>query len=215
MLGAGFRCHFSNGVPFPESWIIRVPSRDDGRYSWRPEIYGSSHVTYLPDGPARSTRAQLDEFWAAAKAARPDAALGDDYQVRWIGLDDATTQQIFELIASGDKTGTFTLPWIIERTDQPEPAVGDCIILIAYDGTPTQLVRLTDVQRVNFGEISATHTAIDGSPVRALEVWKPLHTQYWNTLLAPWSMTVSPDMPVLIEPFELLYPQPAAGLPGP
>lgn len=163
-------------------------------------------MTYLPEGPARPTAAQLEQFWESARAALPEAGLDADYQVRWIGLDDETTQQIADLIAAGDKTGTFTLPWIIERTDQPEPAVGDCIILIAFDGTPTQLVRLTRIQRVPFGEITASHTAIDGSPVRALEIWKPLHTQYWNALLAPWSMTVAEDMPVLIETFELLYP---------
>lgn len=166
-------------------------------------------MNYLPDGPTHPTQAQLDHFWTEAKAALPGAGVGDEYQVRWIGLDDESTEQIFSLIASGDKNGTFTLPWIIERTDQPQPAVGDCIILIAFDGTPRQLVRLTDVQRVNFGDITAAHTAIDGSPVRALEVWKPLHTQYWNGMLAPWSMTVAEDMPVLIEPFELLYPRPS------
>lgn len=166
-------------------------------------------MTYLPAGCGHPSQEQLDGFWAQARAACPDAGLAASYQVRWIGLDDETTQQIFELIAAGDKTGTFTLPWVVERTGQPDPAEGDCIILIAFDGTPTQLVRLTHIQRVPFGAITAEHTAVDGTPVRALEVWKPLHTQYWNAMLAPWSMTVSEDMPVLIEKFELLFPPPA------
>ena len=163
-------------------------------------------MTYLPAGPTHPTAEQLDHFWQQAQAAGADVDIGSDYQVRWIGLDDPTTQQIFDLIAAGDKNGTFTLPWIIQRTDQPEPVVGDYIILIAFDGTPTQLVRLTHIEQVPFGEITAAHTAIDGSPVRALEVWKPLHTQYWNAMLEPWSLTVSEDMPVLIESFQLLYP---------
>ena len=164
-------------------------------------------MTYLPDGPTHPTPAQFDAFWKEAGQARPDEAIGDTYQVRWIGLDDETTQQIFGLIAAGDKTGTFTLPWIVERTAQPEPAAGDCIILIAFDGTPTQLVRLTGIERVAFGDITAAHTQIDGSSVRALEIWKPMHTQYWNGLLAPWSMTVTDEMPVLVEALDLLYAQ--------
>jgi uncharacterized protein YhfF len=164
-------------------------------------------VTYLPKGPTRPTQSQLDAFWRTVREARPEAGLPDQYQVRWIGLDDETTGQIFELIAAGDKNGTFTLPWIIERTDQADPVAGDCIVLIAFDGTPTQCVRLTQIDRVPFGEITAEHTAIDGSPVRALDVWKPLHTQYWNALLEPWSLNVSDDMPVLVEAFELIYPQ--------
>jgi len=160
---------------------------------------------YLPEGPTRPTLAALDVFWAAAKKARPDAGLGDQYQVRWIGLDAPSTQQIIDLIRARDKTGTFTLPWIVERTDQPEPKVGDDIILIDFDGAPTLLVKLTDVRTVAFGAVTAADTAIDGSPVRDLAVWKPLHTAYWGALLEPFGLAITDDMPFWAEPFTLIY----------
>ncbi len=160
---------------------------------------------YLPDGPARPTRAALDAFWAAAKAACPDAALGETYQVRWIGLDAPSTQQIIDLIRIKDKTGTFTLPWIVSRTDQPEPQAGDDIILIDFDGAPTLLVKLTRVDSIRFGDVTAADIAIDGSPVRDLAAWKPLHTSYWSGLLEPFGLSVSDDMPFWAEPFELIY----------
>jgi uncharacterized protein YhfF len=133
------------------------------------------------------------------------ADLAAEYQPRWIGLDDSTTEDVIELIRSGDKSGTFTLPWIIEHTDQPTPAVGDPIILVDFKGRPRLLVRLTDITTVAFGDITATHTRIDGTPVRDLAVWKPLHTRYWNNLLAPYQLEVSTAMPVLVEKFELLH----------
>jgi len=160
---------------------------------------------YLPEGPTRPSRASLDAFWTEARAAHPGAALSVDYQVRWIGLDRPTTQQIFDLVRSGDKTGTFTLPWIVERTDQPPPAVGDCVILIDFDGQPVMLVRLERVHEVAFGAITAADTAIDGSPVRDLAVWKPLHTQYWGALLQPFGLQVTPDMPVWVEKFSVVH----------
>ncbi|MGI9344447.1 MAG: ASCH domain-containing protein [Gammaproteobacteria bacterium] len=160
---------------------------------------------YLPTGCAEPDRAQLDAFWRDACRALPDAALPDTYEVRWIGLDDETTRQVIELIEIGDKTGTFTLPWLVERTDQPVPAVGATIILVDFAGAPRLTVRLTAIELVNFGAITAAHTAIDGTPVRDLGVWIPLHTRYWNGLLAPHGLTVAADMPVWIERFELLY----------
>jgi len=160
---------------------------------------------YLPDGPTRPSTDALEAFWAEARAAHPQATLVPEYQVRWIGLDRPTTQQIFDLIRSGDKTGTFTLPWIVARTDQPTPAVGDCIILIDFEGVPTLLVRLERVHEVAFGAITAADTAIDGSPVRDLAVWKPLHTQYWGALLQPFGLQVSPDMPVWVEKFSIVH----------
>ncbi|MSR00429.1 MAG: ASCH domain-containing protein [Gammaproteobacteria bacterium] len=165
---------------------------------------------YIPTGPARPTLASLEEFWNQARIANPGIGLNSDsihmaYQVRWIGLDAPTTQQIFELIRSGDKIGTFTLPWIIEQTNQATPMVGAYIILINFDGTPTQLVRMKKIYEVSFGKITAKDTAIDGSPVRDLAIWKPLHTAYWGALLKPFNLTVTEEMPVLVEIFELLF----------
>jgi uncharacterized protein YhfF len=160
---------------------------------------------YLPAGPARPDPRALEAFWAEAQAACPGAIHAPRCSVRWIGLDAPTTRQIFDLIRIGDKRGTFGLPWIYERTAQPDPVHGDCIVLIDFDGTPTMLVELGAVYRIAFGDITARDTAIDGTPVRDPATWKPLHTQYWNGLLTPFGLRVTPDMPVWIEPFELRY----------
>ena len=71
---------------------------------------------YLPDGPARPSNAELEAAWDAACQKWPELLAGPGYQVRWIGLDHDSTEQVLDLILAGDKTGTFTLPWIIERT---------------------------------------------------------------------------------------------------
>lgn len=162
-------------------------------------------MIWLPDGCARPAPAELQVYWEKARAALPKANLSDDYQVRWIGLDDATTEEVIELIIAGDKTGTFSLPWLIQNTGQPEPASGDCIILVDFSGHPRLLVRLTEITTVEFGKITAKDTSIDGSPVRDLAIWIPLHTGYWNSLLAPFDLGVTEAMPVLVEKFELLY----------
>jgi uncharacterized protein YhfF len=164
-------------------------------------------MRYLPEGCVRPDEAALELFWQQARNDLPASNLPTDYQVRWIGLDRETTAEVLDLIRVRDKTGTYTLPWIVARTDQPQPRVGDAIILIDFDGSPALLVRLSAIFEAPFGKITAEHTAIDGTPVRDLAVWKPLHTQYWNGLLAPFAMSVSDDMPVWIEKFELLYPE--------
>jgi uncharacterized protein YhfF len=165
-------------------------------------------LTYLPEGCARPEKSALEAFWKEVNQHPVATNLPPDYEVRWIGLDADSTAEVLDLIRTGDKTGTFTLPWIVARTDQPTPRVGAVIILIDFDGTPALLVRLTDIAEIPFGQITSEHTVIDGSPVRDLSIWKPLHTQYWNAMLAPFGMRVSADMPVWIEKFELLYPDP-------
>jgi uncharacterized protein YhfF len=158
-----------------------------------------------PEVTAPSTSA-LHAFREAAMAANPGLRLDDDNcEVRWIGLDAQSTLQIFELIRIGDKRGTFTLPWLVERTSRRPPAAGNYIVLIDMDGTPTLLLRVTEVREALFGQVTAADTEVDGSPVRDPAVWIPLHTQYWNAMLQPFGLSVSPEMPFWIEPFELIY----------
>lgn len=167
-------------------------------------------MNWLPPGPARPSTAALEDLLARAGLA-DDAAARASVQVRWIGLDAPTTRSIFELIRKGDKTGTFTLPWIVERTGLAPPAVGQRMVLIDHDGTPVLLLRTTEVREVVFGRVTAADIAIDGSPVRDPAIWKPLHTDYWNALLQPFGLAVSDDMPFWAERFTLLFDAEAGG----
>ena len=160
---------------------------------------------HLPEGATPPQPEALAAFLAAAAGSRPDVAMVGNCQVRWIGVDRESTHRIFDLIRTGDKTGTFTLPWIVERTGQAEPAPGRLLVLIDMNGTPTLLVRTTSVRLAIFGRVTTEDTAVDGSPVRDPAVWIPLHTRYWNGLLQPFGLAVSDDMPFWIEAFELVY----------
>lgn len=164
----------------------------------------SPEINYLPEGCARPDPAALDRFWQSAVAAQPRLAAAGACQVRWIGLDHESTEQVLALIEAGDKTGSFTLPWIVAHTTQPEPRVGDLIILIDFLGQPRLLVQLTGIEEVTFGALDERHTAVDGPPVRALAIWKPLHTRYWNAMLKPFGLQVTADMPVLVERLQLI-----------
>ncbi len=160
---------------------------------------------YLPEGPSRPEMDSLEGFFSGACRGSRNVELEAGFQVRWIGLDALTTLQIFDRIRSGDKRGTFALPWVQTRTGQPEPKAGDQLILINFDGRPTLLVRLTEVYLQRFGSTTAEDTSIDGQPVRDLATWIPLHTRYWNKVLAPFGLSVTPDMPFWVEKFELIY----------
>jgi len=143
---------------------------------------------------------------ARAQPANPSLELAaDNVEIRWIGLDAESTLQIFDLIRTGDKRGTFTLPWIVERTGSPVPAVGRLLVLIDMGGKPVLLTRVIRVDHAVFGAVRAEHTVIDGSPVRDPATWVPLHTFYWNNHLQPFGLEVSPEMPFWIEEFELVY----------
>ena len=156
----------------------------------------------IADGPALPNTEQIDRFWE--RAQNLFAGLGDDYQVRSLGIDAESTSQILEYIKTRDKVATFSLPWVIEANGFPYSEPGTPMVLCDYAGTPHLIVKLTDVRETTFGDIGYAESSLDGPPVQDPEVWVPLHREYWNGLLAAYGRECTNDMPVLIEPFDYI-----------
>ena len=118
----------------------------------------------ISDGPAQPNPADIDTFWERACGQHLD--LGDDYQVRSLGIDAETTIQILEYIKTRDKVATFSLPWVIEANGFPYSEPGTPIVLCDYIGTPHLIVRLTEVRETTFGEIGYAESSLDGPEIR-------------------------------------------------
>ena len=162
------------------------------------------HKVIADDGPEQNPDVELlDAFWQQAIKAVPEIAR--DHQVRSIGIDEETTDLIIEFIKTGEKIGTYSLPWLMEAEGHPKAMPDTPIILISYNGIPKVVVQITGVYETTFGNISLNDTSLDGPPVRDLDVWIPLHTDYWNGLLSKHNRVCTSDMPVLVEKFKFIY----------
>mgnify|MGYP001158097409 FL=1 len=154
----------------------------------------------IADRPAQPDPGAIDAFWK--RACDQKSGLGSDYQVRSIGIDAETTEQIFAYIKTREKVATFSLPWVIDANDFPFAKAGTPVVLCDYQGVPRLIVRLTEIRETTFGAIGHAETSLDGPPVQDPDVWIPLHRNYWNGLLENYGRECTDDMPVLIEPFE-------------
>jgi uncharacterized protein YhfF len=125
------------------------------------------------------------------------------WEARLIGADEAMVELILGVMASGEKSMTFSLPWLSGSDDPRPPAVGSCLVALGFDGQPRLLLQFTEVLALNFGEVGAQHLAREGIPMRDPVAWKALHTAVWNQVMAPLGKSVSDDMPVWAEYFEL------------
>ena len=162
------------------------------------------HLVIADDGPEQNPDVELlGAFWQQAIMAVPEIAR--DHQVRSIGIDEETTDLIIQFIKTGEKIGTYSLPWLMEAEGHPKAMPDTPIILVSYDGIPKVVVQITSVYETTFGEINLNETLLDGPPVRDLDVWIPLHTEYWNGLLLKHNRVCTADMPVLVEKFKFIY----------
>ena len=150
----------------------------------------------------------LDSFLGKCEAALPGTKVRQAYRTRCIGWNLETSTSICEHVAAGDKTGTFSLPWLHASLPDTKPDIGQFVVLSNYDGEPQALLRTMALTLVTFKDIDETHTALDGPSVRDLTVWRGIHTTYWNSLLEAIGKQVEDDMPVIVERFACVYPAP-------
>jgi uncharacterized protein YhfF len=125
---------------------------------------------------------------------------------RSIGSDADMVKLILGVISSGEKSMTFSLPWLAGQAGHAPPQVGQLLVALDAGGEPALLMRLTEVKPMRFGQVSAADLAREGIPMRDPVAWRALHTTVWNHKLAPLGLHVSDDMPVWAEYFDLLQP---------
>ena len=158
-------------------------------------------MAVTPDHPA------VARFWAEAQNHLPSDAVTQTPHLRSIGSTKEVSDMILGVILAGEKTGTFSLPWVHVRQPEARPEIYGLSILTDFGGAPRALLRTMSLTIVPYRDIDASHTACEGKGARDLAVWRKIHWPYWASMLKPYGLEPSEDMPVCVERFALLYPK--------
>lgn len=141
------------------------------------------------------------------------------------GDDAATADHLLDLVLTGRKTATASAYRDYEHEARgraaADPEPGDTLVhteldlalpepgllAILLDGShnPRALIRITDVQTVRFGDVSAEHARLEGEGDLSLEYWRTAHRAFFAAS-SPHGEDVSEDTLVVLERFEVLVP---------
>lgn len=162
-----------------------------------------SRKAYAGAMTAASHEPEVDAFLQAHGVTAGEAM---DVETRRLGADPQMVERILSAITDGEKTMTFSLPWLADEEARRPPAPGRLIVLLDAVDSPRLLLRLTEVRELTFGSVDASDLSREGSPMRDPEAWRALHEWVWNARLEPLGKGVTADMPVWAEYFERLDP---------
>jgi uncharacterized protein YhfF len=151
--------------------------------------------------------AAVARFWEGARKQLPPDAPEQNPHLRSIGSSKEVSDMILSVILAGEKTGTFSLPWVHVRQPEARPEIFGLSILTDFGGAPRALLRTMSLTIVPYRDIDASHTACEGKGARDLGVWRKIHWPYWAAMLKPYGLTPTEDMPVCVERFALLCPK--------
>jgi uncharacterized protein YhfF len=112
------------------------------------------------------------------------------------------------LVRGGRKRATAPSLWGLLSRGEPLPDVGTLDLITAWDGEARAIIRTTRVVICPFSHVSADHAAAEGEGDGSLSWWRRVHLEYYSRELAETQYTVSEEMPIVCQYFELVYPPP-------
>ncbi|MGI5951428.1 MAG: ASCH domain-containing protein [Brooklawnia sp.] len=120
------------------------------------------------------------------------------------GATPEHADELGALVVAGTKTATASALWDYEAEGEPLPEVGTMGIVLDSAGRPMALIITTQVRVVPFDEVDAAHAHAEGEGDRSLAYWREVHQRFF-TEYAAHDRGFAPDMPVVLERFEMLY----------
>ena len=142
------------------------------------------------------------ELWAAYRTAHPEA--GEDYEAWAYGADP---DGLAELTRAGVKTATASAGPLYELEGEPLPETGEHSVILDSRDEAVCVIRTTRVYTVPFNQVSAEQARKEGEGDHSLAYWRRVHEDFFRAELAEAGLAFTPDMPVVCEEFEVVYPK--------
>lgn len=153
---------------------------------------------------AREVTPAVEAFWETCIKQATETKTPDFYRVRYFGSDAGMARRLLDIIASGEKTVTFTTPWVYEGDRNATPVVGGYTVVTDFEGKPEVLLRTTGVKTLAYSEVTEDESRFEGDGARTLEAWRTIHWRFFTNALKPFGKQPSEDMPVTVEYFEVV-----------
>lgn len=122
------------------------------------------------------------------------------------GDSPTLADELAELVLSGRKRATTSLP--IEFTSQGErlPAAGDVSIVTRADNSPVAVIELVEVRLVAFQAVDAAFAAVEGEGDGSLNWWRAAHQTYFSRVCKRVGGQFEYATPVLCQVFRVVWP---------
>lgn len=146
----------------------------------------------------------LASFWQTVRSQLEAAPI--EVPEAWaFGATREHADSLLTLVLAGTKTATASSVWDYEAVDEPFPEVGAYSVILDGSGAPKAVIRTVALTVVPFDDVDDEHAFAEGESDRTLASWRDIHQRFW-TAHSENPRGFAPDMPVLCERFELVFP---------
>ena len=146
----------------------------------------------------------IDSFWRKAVAATPELKVDAVFSVFSFGDNPDLCEYVLAETLAGRNRATASLQW---SYDGPLPQAGDVAIATDWTGAPRAVLVTRQVEVVRYADIGEDFARAEGYVADPLDEWRDVHWAFFSRRCAELGRIASPDMPIVCERFELVYPR--------
>lgn len=150
----------------------------------------------------------IKAFWAAARQSVSSLPAEVDADIWFFGDSQELAMSLAGLVLHGPKRATTGLVAEMEAEGVALPRQGGLSLVTDFQGTPLMILRSTRVEILPFNQVDADFAAAEGEGDGSLGYWQNAHERYFRRSCQRIGIAWRPDLPVVCERFELLYPLP-------
>jgi len=148
----------------------------------------------------------VKDFWNEFCLKRSFAEAGEKYQVWNFGSTREMARELADLVLSGKKTATASLPETYETKPDEKPTVGTYSVVTDFDGVPVCVVQTTEVNHVPFNEVGPEFAFDEGEGDQSLDCWRGVHSEYFSKEAFELGIEFSENSLICCERFRLVFP---------
>ena len=127
------------------------------------------------------------------------------------GDSPALSEALLALIRLGRKRAGTGLLWAYEAEGEAIPVTGDIEIVVDHHNEPAIVTRITTVEVIPYGEVTAEYAAIEGEGDRSLAYWREAHWAFFSRECQRLGRTPDESMLVVCGVFEVVNALPERG----
>ena len=144
-----------------------------------------------------------EQMWKEFTDTCPEYA-GQNYEAWPYG---GAPDELAELTLNGIKTATASAHILYELENAPLPRPGDLSVVLDGRDEAVCVIRTTRVSVLPFRQVPARHAYLEGEGDRSLAYWREVHKSFFTRELKEAGLDFTPDMQVVCEEFERIWPR--------
>ncbi|WP_338655936.1 ASCH domain-containing protein [Sporosarcina psychrophila] len=117
----------------------------------------------------------------------------------------ASADWLADLVVEGKKTATTSGYELYELEKEAIPQAGEYYIVLNGQDEPTAIIQIQSVEVVPMNEVAEDYALAEGGG--DYQFWWEAHEKFFTELLKEYDKEFSPEMLVVCERFEKVYPK--------